>query len=73
MFHIGTYYGYRVTKIFDQLSEMIVLLAATRASEAALGGTTGDGWPWVRLLGVFAVIYVAFGVVAFGPLLEESS
>lgn len=50
-----------------------VLLAATRASEAALGGTTGDGWPWVRLLGVFAVIYMAFGVVAFGPLLEESS
>ncbi|MBV8161948.1 MAG: heme exporter protein CcmB [Acidimicrobiia bacterium] len=50
-----------------------VLLAATRASEAALGGTPGDGWPWVRLLGVFAVIYVTFGVVAFGPLLEESS
>ena len=49
-----------------------VLLAATRASEAALGGSPADGWPWVRLLGVFAVIYVAFGVVAFGPLLEES-
>ena len=50
-----------------------VLLAATRASEAALGGSPADGWPWVRLLGVFAVIYVAFGIVAFGPLLEESS
>ncbi|MBV9412330.1 MAG: heme exporter protein CcmB [Acidimicrobiia bacterium] len=50
-----------------------VLLAATRASEAALGGSPGDGWPWVRVLGVFAVIYVAFGIVAFGPLLEESS
>ena len=49
-----------------------VLLAATRASEAALGGSPADGWPWVRLLGVFAVIYVAFGVIAFGPLLEES-
>jgi len=49
-----------------------VLLAATRASEAALG-TGSDGWAWVRLLGVFAVIYVAFGIVAFGPLLEESS
>ena len=49
-----------------------VLLAATRASEAALGGSPGDGWPWVRLLAVFAVVYVAFGVVAFGPLLEES-
>jgi len=50
-----------------------VLLAATRASEAALGSGSGDGWDWVRLLGVFAVIYVAFGVIAFGPLLEESS
>jgi len=49
-----------------------VLLAATRASEAALGSSPADGWPWVRLLGVFAVIYGAFGVVAFGPLLEES-
>ena len=49
-----------------------VLLAATRASEAALTGAPGDGWPWVRLLGVFAVVYVAFGVVAFGPLLEEA-
>lgn len=49
-----------------------VLLAATRASEAALGGSVGDGWPWVRLLTVFAVLYVAFGVLAFGPLLEES-
>ena len=49
-----------------------VLLAATRASEAALTGAPADGWPWVRLLGVFAVVYVAFGVVAFGPLLEEA-
>ena len=48
-----------------------VLLAATRASEAALGGTAVDAWPWVRLLAVFATIYTAFGVVAFGPLLEE--
>jgi heme exporter protein B len=49
-----------------------VLLAATRASDAALAGATGDGWPWVRLLVVFAVAYVAFGIAAFGPLLEEA-
>jgi heme exporter protein B len=48
-----------------------VLLAATRASEAALDGAPADGWPWVTVLAVFAVVYVAFGVVAFGPLLEE--
>jgi heme exporter protein B len=49
-----------------------VLLAAARASEAALATSSADGWPWVRLLAVFAAIYVAFGVVAFGPLLEEA-
>jgi hypothetical protein len=26
---------------------------------------------WVSLLAVLAVVYVAFGVVAFGPLMEE--
>ena len=48
-----------------------VVLAATRASEAALGQATADGWPWVRLLAVFAVVYSAVGALAFGPLLED--
>jgi heme exporter protein B len=48
-----------------------VVLAATRASEAAIGQATADGWPWVRLLGAFAVVYAAVGAVAFGPLLED--
>ncbi|HUP85327.1 MAG TPA: heme exporter protein CcmB [Acidimicrobiales bacterium] len=49
-----------------------VVLAATRASEAALGQAAADGWPWVRLLGVFAVVYAAVGALAFGPLLEDA-
>ncbi|MDQ1402225.1 MAG: heme exporter protein [Actinomycetota bacterium] len=49
-----------------------VLLAATRAWEAALSGAPGDGWPWLRLLAVFAVIYLAAGVLGYGPLLEEA-
>ena len=49
-----------------------VLLGATRAFEAALGQSTADGWSWVELLTTFAVIYVAFGVLAFGSLLEEA-
>jgi heme exporter protein B len=49
-----------------------VLIAATQAFEAALDGQAGEGWPWVALLAVFAVIYTAFGIVAFGPLMEES-
>ena len=49
-----------------------VLLGATRAWEAALGLGIDDGWRWVQLLAVFAVLYLTFGVLAFGPLLEES-
>lgn len=50
-----------------------VLLGATRATEAALDiATAAEAWPWVRLLGVFAVIYTTFGVLAFGTLLEEA-
>jgi len=49
-----------------------VLIASTRAFEAALSGATADGWPWVGLLAVFALVYIVAGVVGFGPLLEET-
>jgi heme exporter protein B len=49
-----------------------LILSATRATEYALAGTPADGWPWVELLGIFAVVYAAFGAICFGPLLEES-
>jgi heme exporter protein B len=49
-----------------------LILGATRATEYALAGTPADGWPWVELLGIFAVVYAAFGAICFGPLLEES-
>ncbi len=49
-----------------------VLLSATRAWEVALGSSVDDGWRWVQLLGVFAVVYVTFGLVGFGALMEES-
>jgi heme exporter protein B len=49
-----------------------VMIGGTRAFETALAGTTGQAWPWVQLLTVFAVVYVTMGVLAFGPLLEES-
>jgi heme exporter protein B len=50
-----------------------VLIGATRAFESALQGTPGEGWPWCGLLAVFAAIYVAFGLLAYGPLMEELS
>jgi len=50
-----------------------VLIGATRAVEAALGarGTVADGWPWMGLVAVFAVVFCAGGTVAFGPLIDE--
>jgi heme exporter protein B len=49
-----------------------VLLGATRAWEASLEGAPSEAWPWVGLLGAFALLAVAAGMLAFGPLLEES-
>jgi heme exporter protein B len=50
-----------------------VLIAATRASESALTSTSFEvsAGDWLGLLGVFAALYVAFGLVAYGPLLED--
>ena len=50
-----------------------VLIGATRAVEPALGaeGTVSEGWPWLGLVALFAVIFGAAGTVAFGPLIEE--
>jgi heme exporter protein B len=49
-----------------------VLIAATSCFELALDGRSAEGWAWCGLLGAFALAYVAFGVLAFGALLEES-
>lgn len=49
-----------------------VLIGSTRAFEAALDGVPADGWPWVGLMSIFAVLYIVAGVLGFGPLLEET-
>ncbi len=49
-----------------------VLLGASQAWMAALGLSATDGWKWLALLGSFAAIYLALGVLFFGALLEES-
>jgi heme exporter protein B len=77
----GTVYGVLATglRARDTLVPLLVLpavtpvmLGATRAFAAALDGTTSDAWPWVQLLAAFAVLVIAAGTVAFGPLLEEA-
>lgn len=51
-----------------------VLIGATRATESAFG-TNGidvsEGWPWLGLLAVFAVLFSVVGAVAFGPLVDD--
>lgn len=52
-----------------------VLVGATSAYQAALGTgdiTHGQAWRWVGLLVIFAVLYLAAGIFAFGPLLEDA-
>jgi heme exporter protein B len=50
-----------------------VLLAGTRTWQAGLtGGTPADGLPWLRLLAVFDAVYVALGVVVYGPIQESA-
>jgi heme exporter protein B len=51
-----------------------VLLAGTRAWQVALGtGPGGDtAGPWLSLMLVFAVVYLAVGVMIFGPLQESA-
>jgi heme exporter protein B len=48
-----------------------VLLCATKAWQEALRGTPSRALGWLSVLVVFAVMYVAIGTVAFGPLLED--
>jgi heme exporter protein B len=49
-----------------------VLIGATRAFDDALGAVAVDGWNWLALLALAAVVYLAFGALAFGVLLEDS-
>jgi heme exporter protein B len=49
-----------------------VLIAGTKAfSSAVVVGDGGSGARWLGVLGVFAVVYCALGVVLYGPLEEN--
>jgi heme exporter protein B len=77
----GTLYGALVSglRVRETLLPLLllpvlapVLIGATRAFEAALGGAPADGWPWCGLLAVFAILYSVAGALAYGTLLEAS-
>ncbi|MDG2907256.1 MAG: heme exporter protein CcmB [Acidimicrobiales bacterium] len=48
-----------------------VLIGATRAFDDALGNAAVDGWAWLGLLAVFAVVATAGGALAHGALVDE--
>ncbi len=50
-----------------------VLIGATRAFGDALGTAAVNGWAWFGLLGLFGLVYVVFGALAYGPLLEAEA
>lgn len=77
----GTVYGALTlgTRASETLVPLLVLpavapvmLGGTRAFEWGFAGEAAKAWPWVQLLGVFAVVYVTIGVLAYGTLLEDS-
>ncbi|MDA8148720.1 MAG: heme exporter protein CcmB [Actinomycetota bacterium] len=50
-----------------------ILLSGTKVFQAAMaGGTPSQAAPWLRLLLAFDVIYVALGVIIYGPIQESS-
>jgi heme exporter protein B len=49
-----------------------VLIAGAKAFEASLANGSGGAGRWLGVLAVFALVYLALGIVLYGPL-EESS
>jgi heme exporter protein B len=48
-----------------------LLLCATQATDAALGGTSSEGWRWLLLVVGFGGAYLGVGAATFGILLED--
>jgi heme exporter protein B len=49
-----------------------VLLAGSKAWQAALDANSGSGAEWLRILIPFAAIYLVVGIVLYGPLQEAA-
>ena len=49
-----------------------VLLAGSKAWEAALDGNASSGTQWLKILVPFVVIYLVVGIVLYGPLQEAA-
>ncbi len=49
-----------------------VLLAGSKVWEAAIESNVSSGAQWLKILVPFAVVYLALGVVLYGPLQEAA-
>ena len=47
-------------------------IGATRTFGDAFGRVDADGWAWLGLLSVFAVVYTVLGMLAYGQLVEDA-
>jgi heme exporter protein B len=82
---VGTLYGAVVANLIgrDSLLPLLalpvlapLLIAASRATEAAFGSNTIDvanGWAWVGVLIIYAVVFGSAGALAFAPLTESDA
>ena len=77
----GTLYGVLATGLGVRETLLTILLlpvlapvviGATRAFGDGFGRVNADGWAWVGLLSVVAVLYTVLGMLAYGQLLEEA-
>ena len=49
-----------------------IAIGATRTFGDAFGRVDADGWAWLGLLSVFAVVYTVLGMLAYGQLMEDA-
>jgi len=49
-----------------------IAIGATRAFGDAFDRVDADGWAWLGLLAVFAVVYTVLGMFAYGQLVEDT-
>ena len=48
------------------------VIGATRAYGDAFGRVNADGWAWLGLLSVIAIVYTLIGMLTYGKLLQET-
>lgn len=74
---IGAIYSPLIARLHDsgQLLSLVVipillpcLLAAIRATEAAMSGATGECWQWISLIAIFVILFGAAGALAADSL-----